>query len=212
MRLVPAEREAISRLFTELGPEAPTVLPGWRARELMAHLLVRERNPAAAPGILIPPLAAITDRAMARYSGMPWDRQVDLLRGGPPPWTPYWLPQVDERVNLAEYFVHHEDLARARAGWQPRVLPDPLAEGLWSMLRLTARVFYRRSPVGVVLHHATRERGAEINAKAGSPRVVLAGSPGELLLHAFGREQVRLDDVVGAPADIAALEATPRGI
>ncbi|HEY2207453.1 MAG TPA: TIGR03085 family metal-binding protein [Pseudonocardia sp.] len=211
MRIVPGERAQLADLFERTGPDAPTVLPGWRAKELLAHLLVRERNPAAAPGILVSPLARFTESAMRSYERKPWSRRVQLLRSGPPPWSPYYLPPVDERVNLAEFFVHHEDLSRARPGWEPRPADDDRDEALWSVLRLLGRVLYRHSPVGVLLRHPTRPRNAEINARPGDRRVTVVGPPGELLLHGFGRDlgQVELQ---GAPADVAALNGAPRGI
>jgi uncharacterized protein (TIGR03085 family) len=211
MRLVPAERAALCDLFEATGPEAPTVLPGWRAAELLAHLLVRERQPLAAPGILIPALARFADSAMGTYARTPWAEQVRLLRGGAPLWSPYRVGPLDERANLLEFFVHHEDLARAQPGWQPRAAQPERDEALWSALRLGARLMYRHSPVAVRLVHPTRERGAEISAKRGSGLVTVTGPPGELVLHAFGRElaQVELD---GAPDDVAALQATSRGI
>jgi uncharacterized protein (TIGR03085 family) len=212
MRVVPAERAALATLFEQVGPNAPTVLPDWDAAELLAHLLVRERRPLASPGILVSPLAPITEAAMRRYDQEPWGRRVDLLRNGPPLWSPFRLGPVDERANLLEFVVHHEDLARAQPGWSgPRPTSEDREEALWSALRLLARVFYRRSPVGVLLRHPTRVRNAEINAHPGDDRVVITGPPSELVLHAFGRTvgQVVLE---GAPADVAALEATPRGI
>jgi uncharacterized protein (TIGR03085 family) len=211
MRLVPAERAALCDLFETTGPDAPTVLPGWRASELLAHLLVRERQPLAAPGILLSPLAPLTERAMRGYDDVPWQRRVELLRAGAPPWSPYRLGAVDEQANLVEFVVHHEDLARAQPGWRPRASDPDREEALWSRLRLMARVMYRKSPVGVLLRHPTRERGAEIAARAGRGRVTVTGPPGELILHAFGRDvaQVELD---GAPADFEALTHTPRGL
>lgn len=211
MRLVPAQRAALCELFETTGPDAPTVLPGWRAAELLAHLLVRERQPLAAPGILLSPLAPLTERAMRGYDNMPWHRRVELLRAGPPSWSPYRLGAVDEQANLVEFVVHHEDLARAQPGWRPRPSDPDREEALWSRLRLMARVMYRKSPVGVLLRHPTRERGAEIAARAGRGRVTVTGPPGELVLHAFGRDvaQVELD---GAPADVEALTRTPRGL
>jgi len=160
MRLVPGERAAICDLFEATGPDAPTVLPGWRAGELLAHLLVRERQPLAAPGILVPALARFAESAMDTYKKVPW-------------------PDRDE--------------------------------ALWSALRLAARLMYRHSPVGVRLRHATRARGAEINARSGPRQVTVVGTPGELVLHGFGRELAQVD-LDGAPADIEALQATSRGI
>ena len=210
MRLVPAEREALCDLFEATGPEAPTVLPGWQAEELLAHLLVRERQPLAAPGILVPALSRFAESRMELYTDLPWAQRVRLLRDGAPLWSPYRIGLVDERANLVEFFVHYEDLARAQPGWQARPGQPERDEALWSALRLGARVMYRHSPVGVRLRHPTRPRGAEINARRGPGLVTVTAEPGELILHAFGRElaQVELD---GAEADIAALQAAPRG-
>jgi uncharacterized protein (TIGR03085 family) len=211
MRLVPAERAALCDLFEATGPEAPTVLPGWRAAELLAHLLVRERQPLAAPGILVPALARFADSAMGTYARTPWAEQVRLLRGGAPLWSPYRVGLLDERANLLEFFVHHEDLARAQPAWQPRAAQPERDEALWSALRLGARVMYRHSPVGVRLRHATRERGAEISARRGPGLVTVIGEPGELVLHAFGRELAQVE-LAGAEPDIEALRSAPRGI
>jgi uncharacterized protein (TIGR03085 family) len=211
MRLVPAERSALCDLFEETGPTAPTVLPGWRAEELLAHLLVRERQPWSAAGILLSPLARLTESAMDSYAGQTWAERIALLRGGAPLWSPYRLSPLDEKGNLLEFYVHHEDLARAQPGWSPRPAVPERDEAIWSALRLGARVMYRHSPVGVVLRHPTRERGATITAKRGPGPVTVTGQPGELVLHAFGRErcQVELD---GADVQVNALQAAPRGI
>lgn len=211
MRLVPVERAALCDLFEATGPTAPTVLPGWRAEQLLAHLLVRERQPLVAGGILVPPLAPLTKRAMDSYARVPWRRQVQLLRSGAPLWSPYRVSRLDEQANLVEFFVHYEDLARAQPGWRSRPADAARDEALWSRLRLFARVLYRKSPVGVLLRHSTRERDAEINAKESRGRVTVIGPPGELMLHAFGREPARVQ-LDGAAADVEALARTPRGI
>lgn len=211
MRLVPGEREALCDLFEHTGPTAATILPGWAAEDLLAHLLVRERQPLASPGILISPLAKITDAAMRGYADKPWAKRIELLRSGPPLWSAFRLAPVDERANLVEFVVHNADLARAQPGWRPRPTSPELEEALWSALRLMGRVMYRHSPVGVVLRHPTRERSTEINARNGRGLVTVIGQPSELVLHAFGREvgQVELQ---GAPADVDALTAAPRGV
>lgn len=66
---------------------------------------------------------------------------------------------------------------------------------------MISRLGYRNSPVGVVLQ---RENGARISAKQGPDRVTLTGAPEELVLHAFGRDEVRLQPA-GAPDDIQAV-------
>jgi uncharacterized protein (TIGR03085 family) len=211
MRLVPGEREALCDLFEQTGPSAPTILPGWAAEDLLAHLLVRERQPLASPGILIAPLGKITDAAMRGYAGRPWSKRIALLRSGPPLWSAFRLGPVDERANLLEFVVHNADLARAQPGWEPRPTSAELEEALWSSLRLLGRVMYRHSPVGVLLRHPTRERSAEINARNGRGQVTVVGQPSELVLHAFGREVGQVE-CHGAPADVEALTAAPRGV
>ena len=46
------ERQDLCTLFEDLGPDVPTLCEGWTARDLAAHLVVRERRPDAALGIL----------------------------------------------------------------------------------------------------------------------------------------------------------------
>jgi hypothetical protein len=67
---------------------------------------------------------------------------------------------------------------------------------------------YRRSPVGVVLRLPS---GQQVTAKAGTQVVTITGEPIELLLHAFGRSEVRLE-TDGAAGDVTALAATRRGV
>lgn len=206
--LAAVERDALADTFLRVGPEHPTLCAGWSARDLLHHLLVRERQPWAAAGIVVAPLAPLTERAMASWADTPWAEAVTVFREGPPLWTPYRLPAVDAVANGAEHFVHHEDVRRGVPGWEPRP-PDPARDGeLWTIVGRTARMLHRRSPVGVVLR---RPDGEEVVARAAPRSVTLAGAPGELLLHGFGRAAVRVE-AEGAEADVAALEAAARGI
>src|SRR5262249_59676731 len=77
----------------------------------------------------------------------PFPRLVELIRSGPPPLSVYRLPGMDERLNLVEFFVHHEDVRRGADGWKPRELADGLADALWQRL-LASRLLFRPSPVG----------------------------------------------------------------
>ncbi|HEY5077996.1 MAG TPA: TIGR03085 family protein, partial [Acidimicrobiia bacterium] len=38
------ERRELCNLFAELGPFVPTLLEGWTANDLAAHLVLRERD------------------------------------------------------------------------------------------------------------------------------------------------------------------------
>ena len=66
MNLAGRERAELSDEFDRVGPDRPTLCAGWSARDLLAHLLVRERVPWGAPGILVPALAPVTERAPTR--------------------------------------------------------------------------------------------------------------------------------------------------
>ncbi|MFE2751704.1 TIGR03085 family metal-binding protein [Actinosynnema sp. NPDC059335] len=182
------ERRLLTELFAEVGPDAPTLCDPWRTRDLAAHLVLRERRPDAAAGILLKPLAGHTRRVQDAYAARPWDELVELVRVGPPRLSPQAL--ADELVNAVEFFVHHEDVRRARDGWEPRS-PDPVRDAvLWRRLAPTARLMYRKSPVGVVLR---RPDGEAVVARRGANPVVLTGQVSELLVHVFGRSAARVE-------------------
>jgi uncharacterized protein (TIGR03085 family) len=202
------ERAALIDLLDQLGPDAPTLCAGWRTKDLAAHLLVRERRPDSAPGIVIKPLAGLTERAMRDYVGKPWPELLRMLREGPPAWSPMGIPAVSDRVNLAEFYVHHEDIRRGAPGWQPRP-PDARRDAaLWKLLGMHGRALYRRSPVGVVLR---RPDGAEHVARTGPRTVTIVGEPGEIVLHGYGRNAVQLE-FKGEPSAVLSLQRSPRGI
>jgi hypothetical protein len=54
-------------------------------------------------------------------------------------------------ANTVEYFVHHEDVRRAAAGWTARDLDPALSDELWARLKTGARFFLGKAPVGVEL-------------------------------------------------------------
>jgi uncharacterized protein (TIGR03085 family) len=191
------ERSALCGTFETVGPDAPTLCSPWRTRDLAAHLVVREGRPDAAVGMLVPPLARRAQRVQDGYAAGSWPELVERIRTGPPPWSPTRLEAVDTMVNLAEMFIHHEDVRRAVPGWEPRPLPDDLEQGLWSTLTRTGRLLFRRSPVGVVLVTPSHGRRMVRTPPSGAGSVVLRGTPGELLLHASGRERVARVTVEG---------------
>ncbi len=78
----------------------------------------RERRPDAATGIMGGPLAGYTRRVQRSLAEQDsFASLVDAIRDGPPRLSFFGLPGVDERANLVEFFVHHEDVRRdGRAG------------------------------------------------------------------------------------------------
>ena len=195
------ERTALCALFDETGPEAPTLCEGWLTRHLAAHLVLRERRPDAAAGILGGPLAGYTKRVTETLAtGTPFPQLVEQIRSGPPALSLFRIHGVDERANLVEYFVHHEDVRRAAEGWEPRTVKNGLADVLWQRLRLS-RMLFRRATVGVELvrDDLTVDPGQQpvrMTARAKTPVVTVTGHPAELTMWALGRSaaaRVRLD-------------------
>jgi uncharacterized protein (TIGR03085 family) len=208
MTLAAGERRELCDLMDQLGPDAPTLCKGWTTRDLAAHLVIRERRVDAAPGILLPVLAGYTARVQRSAAQQPWADLVDLVRNGPPPWSPYALPGLGDKINTMEFFVHHEDVRRAQTGWEPRPADSRRAAALWALLGRAARVLYRHSPVGVVLRTPD---GLERTVRGGDRSVTLIGSIDELTLHAFGREQTEVD-IDGDQVDVAGLQSSQRGL
>lgn len=204
------ERQALCDLLTEVGPEAPTLCEGWRTADLAAHLVLRERRPDAAVGILVPALAGRTDRVQRRIrDATPWPDLVRRVRSGPPaPLRPF-----DELMNTVEYFIHHEDVRRAGGeqggGAEPRTLEPDLEQALWGRLRPMSKMMLRRAPAGLVLEAPGYGRHV---ARRGSPEVTVSGAPGELLLWASGRKQAARVTLHGPDEAVAAVERASFGL
>ena len=202
-----AERRELADLMLRLGPDAPTLCAGWTTRDLLAHLIVRERRPDAAPGILIPPLAWYTERVQGGTARTDYAQLVATLREGPPFYSPLGWPGLGA-VQAQEFFIHHEDVRRAQPGWSPRPPDTERDRVLWRMAGFVGRLAYRSSPVAVILR---RPDGAEIAVRSGSRTVLLTGEPGELVLHAAGRDECVVHPE-GEPADVAAVLGLDRGL
>jgi uncharacterized protein (TIGR03085 family) len=213
------ERHALCTLLEETGPEAPTLCEGWTTLDLATHLVLRERRPDAAMGVLGGPLAAHTRNVQRRLAERnPYARLVEMIRSGPPLLSLFGIPGVDEQANVVEFFVHHEDVRRAQPGWEPRKINQGLSDVLWRRLGM-ARFMLRKAPVGVELARDDEPKPAapagkrvRITAKARTPVVTVTGTPAELTMWVFGRTgaaSVRLD---GAEADVRALSAARWGI
>jgi uncharacterized protein (TIGR03085 family) len=202
------ERLALSALLTELGPDKPTLCAGWQTGDLAAHLVLRERRPDAAAGVIGGPLAGYTRRVQTGLmKRTPFPKLVHTIKTGPPRLSVFRLPGADERMNLVEYFVHHEDVRRAQPGWQPRDVSDDMSEELWKRLSL-ARFMLRNAPVGIELIRAGGHEGrVRMTAKAKTPVVTVTGSPAELTLWAMGRTNVADVKLDGSDPDVAALKS-----
>lgn len=199
------ERLLLADLLEAEGPEAPTLCEGWTTRDLAAHVVVRERRPDAAAGLLIKPLASRLDRAMEEFAAKPYEELIQLIRTGPPRFSPFQLKQVDEASNTIEFYVHTEDVRRARPDWSPRELDPVFQDALWSRLERAARLMGRGAPTGVVLR---RPDGQTVVARRGSPVVTVTGEPSELLLFLHGRQDAAKVELDGEKDAIARLHET----
>lgn len=198
-RFAAAERHGLADALEAAGPDAPTLCAGWRTRQLAAHVVVRERRPDAAAGLVLPWLRGHTDRVTAVRAGAPYPQLVDAVRT-PPWWSPVSNPLLDSVANAAELFVHHEDVRRGRGGWLPRDLPGAYQARLWRHARTLARWRLRHCPA-VVLCDAPGFGQCRVGR--GGPRVRLVGAPAELLLFLTGRQRATHTEVTG-PADLTA--------
>lgn len=206
-RLAGSQRARLCDLLSDAGPGAPTLCVGWLTGDLAAHLYVREHQPLAAAGIRLGGrFARRNAEAMASslrrfgYAGV-----VARVRAGPPL---LWRP-VDEPLNLVEYFVHAEDVRRAKDG--RTAVEDPaLDAALWSGLRRSAPLLRLR----------LRSAGLELDwpghgsvvVRRGEPMARLSGGPQELVLYMTGRREAAAVVLSGSAEARSALEKASLGI
>ncbi|MFF8292138.1 TIGR03085 family metal-binding protein [Streptomyces sp. NPDC016309] len=199
------ERLLLADLLEAAGPDALTLCEGWKTRDLAAHVVVRERRPDAAAGILLGPLRGRLEQVQAEYAAKPYEELVHLIRTGPPRLSPYAIKQVDEGANTVEFYVHAEDVRRAQRDWTPRALDPVFAEALWVRLEKAARMLCRKVPVGLVLR---RPDGRTVVGHRGTPVVTVTGEPGELTMFVFGRQDAADVEVAGEKDAVERLHGT----
>lgn len=201
------ERHALCDLALLVGPTAPTLCEGWDVSDLVAHLLVRERKPWTSVGIVLPPAAGLTQRAMDRLK----ERDFRVLVGQLRDPAPLLVGPVDRMVNTVELFVHHEDVRRAQPSWEPRQLTRADEATLWRFLAGAGRLVVRRAgvPVRVARAHAP---GRPVTLKGGDNAVTVTGPVSELMMFVHGRKQVRDLTFDGPPESVASLKQASLGI
>lgn len=202
------ERQELCTLFEDLGPDVPTLCEGWTARDLAAHLVVRERRPDAALGILAAPFERHGEKVRREFAAKPWAELVELVRTGPPKLSAFGAPAIDRLANTMEYFIHHEDLRRP-AGLGPRDLYPDLEDQLWDALRRMSKLAMRKAPCGITLRSTG---GRTVVANGAVPRVGVRGPIGELALFVYGRQGAAQVELLGSDEDVAAVLAASFGI
>jgi uncharacterized protein (TIGR03085 family) len=206
------ERAALCNTALEAGEQAATLCGSWTVKDLVIHLLVRERDPLGAPGILVPQLEGLTDRSARRLGQQDFTALVERVRSGPPKWSPLALPPLDRAVNTLEYFVHHEDIRRAGTRWQPRELTEREQKAIWRSVGMAGRGLVRSAgvPVEIRWPGADKERTAVL--RKGEDAAVVSGAPGELAMFLFGREQHTGLEFTGSPASVEKLQQAGLGL
>ena len=206
------ERHELADLLAAVGPDAATLDEGWVTRDLAAHLVIRERRPDAALGIVVRPLAGHSDKVRRQVASRAWGDLVDLVRTGPPKWSPAAIAPIDRLTNTVEFFVHHEDVRRASDDWAPRPLDGDLEHELWRRLKPMSRVLARRAPVGLVLRRTNGDEATAKKAGDDGVSVTVTGPASELLLFAYGRQAHAKVEITAPNADAARLLAATLGI
>ena len=201
------ERAQLCDLFDEVGPDAPTLSGSWDAHHLAAHLVAREGTPL---GVVLLMRPKVGDEEVERLVGeRDFASLVDEIREGPPRMSVFGTDLTDKAGNGLEFFIHHEDVRRTRAGFDHRELPPWAQDELWSGLGFMVRGLMRKAPVGVALKR--RDTG-ELRVAAKKARtVVMVGLPTELALFAYGRGSVADVELDGDPEDVAVLQSAHFG-
>ena len=186
-----AERLSVAALLRDVGPDAPTLCEGWNTLDLAVHLVIRDRYPAALPANAsgkagkVEFFAKRTAAREAELKDLPWDKLVGMVAAGPGVLSPMGWAPVDVLTNTGEFYVHHEDIRRARKGWEPRNILPELEGQLWNVCKPLAHSpsvrkdapLIVRAPGHGELHVGNTDDGA----------AVLEGKPSELVLFLFGR-------------------------
>lgn len=206
------ERAALCNAALEAGEQAPTLCGGWTVKDLVIHLLVRERDPLGAPGIVFARLESLTARSSRRLADQDFSSLVERVRSGPPRWSPMAIPPLDRAVNTLEYFVHHEDIRRAGPDWEPRELTERDQVALWKSISAAGKGLVRSVGVPVQIRWAGDEQDRSATLRKGDDAVVVSGVPAELTMFLFGREQHADLEFSGAEQSVTALHQAKLGL
>lgn len=189
-----AQLVATLRDLTDEQWSAETLCTGWDAGDLAAHLIVREREPLAAPGILVGgPFERLTAQRQRARKAAGREQLIAQLASGPP--TLLTLGPLDDR-QAVEDWIHHEDVRRGGAGLPPRSATARMAGPLWQAVRSFARITLGGSRVAGVVALTDGQTTSAWSLSPSSrfartsdaaPDVVVEGGLGELVLFVTGR-------------------------
>lgn len=203
-----AQLVATLRDLTDEQWTAETLCEGWDAGDLAAHLIVREREPLAAPGILVGgPFATLTEKRQRARKAIGRERLVAQLESGPP--SLLTIGPLDDR-QAVEDWIHHEDVRRGGAGLPGRSATEQMRGPLWQAVGSFARLTLGGSRVAgvVALTDGTTTQQWAVSPSSriakrsdDPPDVTVTGAVGELILFVTGRPAdvtIAGDEALGA--------------
>jgi len=205
MRRAQTERAHTCDALASAGPDAPTLCEGWTAHDLAAHLWLRENEFINALGFNVSALADRTNRRVEQLKQqLQFTELVDLVRAGPPRFSLFGIPALDETGNGVEYLIHGMDVRRPNGQPEPE-RDEEFQQWCWSALERAAKFMLGKSDAGIILEWEGRP-DRSLRAAKGDRIVTVLGEPSELLLYAFGRRSSADVRLVGLDSALAALE------
>lgn len=221
-RLVRKQRDILVGVLESLSDEqwaAETLCEGWDAGDIAAHLIVREREPIAAMGILLPPLQWLHERRMAARKAKGRHHLLETLRQGPTPWMTLG---PGAGVQLGEDWIHTEDVRRGGAGLDgdDGTADAGIAKALWQAVSRYAPLTLRRiDRDGVVsFTDGTTSRIYHVGGRVARPEpdaahvdVTVTGPVGELVLFVTGRRAARVD-IDGDAELVSEMQGADKGV
>ena len=204
------EREQLADLFDELGGDAPTLLGSWTTRDLVSHLVLREHDSLAAPGLVVPGAwARFAERRRRALASQEFPWLVATFRSGTPRGF-FRISWVRSFPTLNEFFIHHEDVRRAN-GCGPRTNSPAKDAALWRNVSRASWFLARRlRSAGLELQWAGTNHA--VRARRGKPTARIVGLPGELLLYLFGRQSAAQVEIRGPAAAVESVRQARFGM
>lgn len=188
-----SERLALAALLREVGPDAPTLCDGWSTRDLAVHIVIRDRYPSAMAGeasevtAKIPFLNKRAEQRRRELGELDWKQLVGMVAEGPGMLSPVGWGPGEILANTVEFYVHVEDVRRARRGWTRRNILPELEQQLWSALPTMVRLPPWRPETAVKF--IALGIGEFSFGKTDVKSKVVSGKPSEIVLYALGRQE-----------------------
>ena len=195
------ERAALAALLDETGPDGPTLCEGWQTRDLAAHLVLRERRPDAAVGMMGGPLAGYTARVQQQYlDRYPYPELIAMFQVRAAAAVAVRDPRRGRGGQHRGVLRAPRGRARAAAAdWTERELPARPVRGAVEAAEGRAAVPARRADRDRAGPRADGKRDLIVAEDRGAELVTVTGTPAELTLWSMGRVSAAQRDA-GRPA------------